>query len=166
MLQKTRRWRPWSLAHAQGKPKITGIERRLGRNTEMPRKTSKGKTERDETGWRTQTTVEERLHGVREGMPERYLAREENVRVFLACVRRKNSQNDGRIFAQRTTSREFWFFFSFLKCHRARTSHLLTHDLFHRFVHTQKNTFYLQVTNTCSKYLVSLHIRKFIVNSS
>lgn len=92
---QTRRWRPWSVAHAQGKPKTTRIECWLaGEILKWRCRGRRRKVRPDETGWRTRTTtVEERLQG--EGMPVASRGTEENARTPLAWAAEEKFEERG-----------------------------------------------------------------------
>lgn len=136
---QTRGWRPWSVAHAQGKPKITGIEPpaqakyRDGDAEKRRRKVRPdGKpVDERERRWKSGFTM------LGEGMPsDRRFSQttKENARSSYCLRTMEKFEKRRRIFAQLATSRESRLFFSFSKCHRARTTHLSTYGLSRRCV--------------------------------
>jgi len=123
---QTPRWRPWSVALEQGKPKLTRIERGLGRNTvmEMPRKTSKGKAVRNETGWRTTAGRAALWCRRRNARASSSRETEENARVLLACTRKIRGMAEN--IRTMCDIMGILVFFFFLKCHCARISLIST----------------------------------------
>jgi len=101
-----------------------------------------------------------------------FLSKILNVEILLFhrrmndCLKEKRSKKklkEGKE-KERPTSK------SWIKCFLEKINVLLTSFVLRRgtfkycYIYTRENTFYLQVTTTCSKYLVSLYIRKFIIN--